>query len=123
MIIDRDFMFANALELKASANSTVIDTQAEGDAIGQELTFHNVINEDFAGATSLTIKIQSSEDGSTNWTDAVISPAIPAADLVKGADVFSVRVPKGLKRHIRLAYTIAGTGTAGKITSFASKDL
>jgi hypothetical protein len=122
MIIDRDFMFSNALELKASANSTVIDTQAEGDAIGQELTFHNVINEDFAGATSLTIKIQSSEN-KTAWNDAVISPAIPVAELTKGADVFSVRVPKGLKRYIRLAYTIAGTGTAGKITSFASKDL
>jgi hypothetical protein len=122
MIIDRDFMFSNALELKASANSTVIDTQAEGDAIGQELTFHNVINEDFAGATSLTIKIQSSEN-KTAWNDAVISPTIPVAELAKGADVFSVRVPKGLKRYIRLAYTIAGTGTAGKITSFASKDL
>lgn len=123
MIIDRDFMFSNALELtKASTSSTVIDTQAEGDAIGQELTFHNVINEEFAGATSLTIKIQSSEDNST-WNDAVISPAIPGAELTKGADVFSVRVPKGLKRYIRLAYTIAGTNTAGKITSFASKDL
>lgn len=123
MIIDRDFMFANALELKASANSTVIDTQAEGDAIGQELTFHNIVNTEFAGLTSLTIKVQSSEDGSSNWADAVISPAIPAADLATGADVFSVRVPKGLKRYIRLAYTVAGTGTAGKITSFASKDL
>ena len=122
MFIDRDFMFANALELKASANSTAIDTLAAGDAIGQELTFHNVVNETFAGATSLTIKVQSSEDGST-WADAVISPAIPVAELAKGEDVFQVRVPKGLKRHIRLAYTIAGTGTAGKITSYASKDL
>ncbi len=122
MIIDRDFMFANALDVKASANSEVLDMGADGDAIGQELTFHNVVNTDFAGLTSLTIKIQTSADNSA-WSDAVISPAIPAAALTAGADVFQVRLPKGLKRYVRVAYTVAGTGTAGAITSFASKDL
>lgn len=122
MIIDRDYLFANELAVTASANSNAIDNGAGGDAIGQELTFHNVVGEDFAGLTSLTIKVQTSEDNST-WNDLVISPAIKAAELVTGADVFQVRVPKGMKRYVRIAYTVSGTGTAGKITSFASKDL
>lgn len=122
MIIDRDFMFANGKALTTTANSDVVDMGAGGDAIGQELTFHNVVGADFAGLTSLTVKVQTSGDKSS-WKDVVISPAIAGADLVAGADVFQVRVPKGLGRYVRLNYTISGTATAGTITSFASKDL
>jgi hypothetical protein len=122
MIIDRDNMFSNAKELKASANSEVLDFGAAGDAIGQELTLHTVVNETFAGATSLTVKLQTSADNAA-WDDVVISPAIPVAKLAKGKDVFCVRVPQGLLRYARLSYTVAGTGTAGKVTAFFSKDL
>lgn len=122
MIIDRDFLFAKDKAVTATANSDVIDQGVEGDAIGQELTFHNIVTTAFAGLTSLAIKVSTSADKS-NWNDVVIGPAVAAADLVAGADIFSVRVPKGLKRYIRLTYTVVGTGTAGKITSFASKDL
>jgi hypothetical protein len=122
MIIDRDFMFANAKAVTTTGNSNVVDMGAGGDAVGQELTFHNVVGADFAGLTSLTIKVQTSDDNSS-WKDVVISPAVAAADLVAGADVFQVRVPKGLGRYVRLNYNVSGTGTAGTITSFASKDL
>ena len=122
MIIDRDYMFANELAVTATANSDVIDNGAGGDAIGQELTFHNVVAVDFAGLTSLKITVQTSDD-KTTWNDLVSSPEIAKAELVTGADVFQVRVPKGMKRYVRIAYTVTGTGTAGKITSFASKDL
>jgi hypothetical protein len=122
MIIDRDFLFAKNKAITTTANSDVVDQKADGDAVGQELTFHNVVNADFKGLTSLTIKVQTSADNSS-WADVVSGPALTTDDLVAGADVFSIRVPKGLKRYIRLAYTVAGTGTAGAITSFASKDL
>lgn len=122
MIIDKDLMFSDDQEVKASGNSTVLDLGAAGDAVGQELTIHGIVTTAFAGATSLTIAVQTSEDKST-YTTLVQSGAIPVADLTRGAEVFCVRCPKGFKRYIRLAYTIAGTGTAGKVTAFASKDL
>jgi hypothetical protein len=122
MIMDKELVFANAKAITGTVNSEVVDQKESGDAVGQELTFHNHVGEDFAGLTSLTIKIQTSDDNST-WADAIISPAYKPADLVKGADIFQVRLPKGLKRYVRVNYTVSGTGTAGTITSFASKDL
>ena len=122
MIIDRELLFSKEQEVLASGDSAVIDLGEAGDAIGQELTFHTIVNTKFAGLTSLTVAVQTSADGAA-FTDAVLSPAIPAADLTVGKDAFCVRVPKGLKRFVRLAYTVKGTGTAGKLTAFASKDL
>lgn len=122
MIIDKDLMFSDKLEIKASKSSTVLDLGVAGDAVGQELTIHAFVTTTFAGATSLQIDVQTSDDNSTFET-LVQSRAIPVANLTKGAEVFCVRFPKGVKRYVKLAYTIAGTGTAGNLTAFASKDL
>lgn len=122
MIIDRDNMFTNAKAITASGASDAIDLGAEGDALGQELTFHAIVGTTFAGLTSLAVKIQTSVDNST-WIDSVSGPAVPVADLVAGKDIFCVRVPQGLKRYVRLYFTASGTATAGTLTSFMSKDL
>jgi hypothetical protein len=122
MIIDRDNMFSNEKAITASGASDAIDLGAAGDALGQELTFHAIVGTDFKGLTSLAVKIQTSDDNNT-WTDSVSGPAVPLAELVAGKDVFCVRVPQGLKRYVRLYYTVAGSATAGTITSFMSKDL
>lgn len=122
MIIDRENMFSNGKAVTASGASDAVDLSAGGDAIGQELTFHAIVGATFAGLTSLAVKIQTSDDNAT-WTDSVSGPAVPLAELVAGKDVFCVRVPQGLKRYVRLYYTVSGTGTAGTITSFMSKDL
>ena len=124
MIIDKDNLFSNEQAVTASAaSSNALDLGAAGDAIGQELTIHAVVTTSFATLTSLTIKVQTSANG-TDYTDLLLSAAIPVASLVAGKEVFTVRVPQGLKRYVRLHYTVTGSNaTAGKITAFASKDL
>ena len=123
MILDKELVFSEAQAVKSTAASTkVVDLGAAGDAIGQELTFHAVVGTTFAGLTNIKIAVQTSEDGTT-WTDMVSSGTIALANLTAGSEVFCVRIPQGLKRHIRLNYTVSGTGTAGTITAFASKDL
>ena len=124
MIIDKDFLFSEKQAVTASAASTnAIDMGAAGDAVGQELTIHAVVAVPFATLTSLTIKVQTSANNS-DWSDVVLSPAIAAASLTAGKDVFCIRVPQGLKRYVRLYYAVTGSdATAGKITAFASKDL
>ena len=124
MIIDKDLLFSNEQAITGTAASTnVIDLGEGGDAIGQELTIHAVVKTSFATLTSLTVKVQTSADNS-NWADVVLGPAIPVASLKAGKDIFCVRVPQGLKRYVRLYYTVAGSNaSAGKITAFASKDL
>ena len=122
MILDNNLIFSNGQKLTASANSDVVDFKAPGDAVGQELTIRAVVTEEFAGLTSLQIKLQTSENG-TDFEDVLLTPAIAAAKLTRGKEVFKVRTPGGLKRYARLNYTISGTASAGAITAYMSKEL
>lgn len=74
------------------------------------------IKEDFAGGSSLAFVLQDSADGAT-YTDALTSPTFQTAQLkAAGQDVFySLVIPKGLRRFIRLKYQVAGTFTKGKV--------
>lgn len=124
MILDADLLFSNKQAVTATATSTnEIDLGVAGDAIGQELTIHVVVDTAFATLTSLTVSLETSTDGST-WTTVLSGPAVPRASLTKGANIFCVRVPQGLSRYVRMKYTVGGSNaTAGKVTAFASKDL
>lgn len=124
MILDADLVFSNKQAVTATAASTnEIDLGVAGDAIGQELTIHAVVDTAFATLTSLTVSLETSADGSA-WTTVLSGPAIARASLTKGARIFCVRVPQGLSRYVRLKYTVGGSNaTAGKVTAFASKDL
>jgi len=124
MILDADLLFSNKQAVTTTATSTnEIDLGVAGDAIGQELTIHVVVDTAFATLTSLTVSLETSTDGST-WTTVLSGPAVPRASLTKGANIFCVRVPQGLSRYVRMKYTVGGSNaTAGKVTAFASKDL
>lgn len=124
MILDADLVFSNKQAVTATATSTnEIDLGAAGDAIGQELTIHVVVDTAFAALTSLTVSLETSANNS-DWTTVLSGPAIAQASLTKGASIFCVRVPQGLSRYVRLKYTVGGSNaTAGKVTAFASKDL
>ena len=124
MILDADLVFSNKQAVTATAESTnTLDLGVAGDAIGQELTIHVVVDTAFATLTSLTVSLETSANNST-WTTVLSGPAVPRASLTKGASIFCVRVPQGLSRYVRLKYTVGGSNaTAGKVTAFASKDL
>lgn len=122
MIMDAELIFSKNEAVKSTANSKEIDFKEGGDAVGQELTIRTVINKTFAGLTSLQIKVQTSPDNET-WEDVIMTPAIPVAKLTAGREVMCIRTPKGLDRYARLAYVVSGTGTAGELTSYMSKEL
>lgn len=73
----------------------------------------------FTGTGTLIFSIQDSPDGTT-YTSRVSSPSYNAAALPlsgAGAPLLSLAIPKGLKKYIRVAYTVSGTFTAGKVTT------
>lgn len=125
MIIDAELMFSNKQAVTATAASTVeLDLGVAGDAIGQELTIHVIVDTAFDKLTSLAVAVQTSAASGSGMATVVTGPAIALASLVKGAEIFTVRIPKGLKRYVQLYYTVVGTAPDnGKITAFASKDL
>lgn len=122
MILDRELMFSNEVDIGVTEYSDVIDFKAGGDAIGQELTIRAVVTQDFAGTGSLTLAIQTSTDN-RNWEDVIVSPTRPAAVLKAGREILCIRVPKGLERYARIEYSVSGAIAAGKITAFMSKEL
>jgi hypothetical protein len=121
-ILDANLLFSKDQAVTTTAPSNVIDLQEPGDAVGQELTIRTVVTETFAGLSNLQIKLQTSADNGT-WEDVLLSPAVALTKLKKGAEIFCVRVPHGLKRYVRMNYTVSGTGTAGKLYSYMSKEL
>lgn len=122
MIMDKNLIFSEEQKITTTANSKVIDLKEPGDAVGQELTLRVVSAETFAGLTGLQIKVQTGETAET-FEDVLMTPSLPASKLARGNEVFVVRVPKGLKRFVRLNYTVSGTATAGAVTAFMSKEL
>ena len=116
LYLDKRLEFSENQAITATAESeNVIDFGVENcSAAGRTIDIR--IKEDFVGGGSLKFVLQDSADGLA-YEDALTSPAFQTAQLkAKGTDVFySLAIPKGLRRFIRLKYEAAGSFTKGKI--------
>ena len=75
------------------------------------------------GNATVSAVLQSSPDNAT-WTDAVIGPAIPVADLTAGTVLLNVQPPPGMKQYWRFVWRIAVAAlTAGAFDAFVSNTL
>ena len=124
LYLDKRLEFSENQAITGTAESeNAIDFGVEhGSAAGKAIDIR--IKEDFAGGTSLTFVLQDSADG-TSYTDKLTSPTFQAAQLkAKGEDVFySLAIPKGLRRFIRLKYQAAGTFTKGKVHAILNTEV
>ena len=116
LYLDKRLEFSENQAITATAESeNVIDFGVENcSAAGRAITIS--VKEDFVGGGSLKFVLQDSADGLA-YEDALTSPAFQTAQLkAKGTDVFySLAIPKGLRRFIRLKYEAAGSFTKGKV--------
>lgn len=80
------------------------------------------VTEDFAGGTSLVAELQkSTTDDFAAFEVVASSGAVPVADLIAGKQLPIPVVPIGADaQYLRMAYTIDGTMTAGRITAGVS---
>ncbi|HEC2559664.1 TPA: hypothetical protein R2K53_005517 [Raoultella ornithinolytica] len=76
-----------------------------------------------AGAATLNVQLQTSENGSS-WTTIYDSGSVALAKLVAGSRIVAAPVPMGVKKYLRLNYVV-GTGplTAGAFTAGLVVDL
>ena len=117
MILDNQAIFSDGQSVTASAASTNV-IKVNGDiAKGEPVEIFVQVAETFATCTSVKVGIQT--DDSENFGSAVTleeTAAIAVANLVQGY-VFSIKfLPKGIKKFVRLYYTVDGNNaTAGKI--------
>lgn len=69
-------------------------------------------------SNAVTFKIQDSADGTSDWKDVALMPAIPGAELNK---VIVVPMPMKHRQFVRVATTVAGTVT-GEVTAYMSDE-
>lgn len=122
MLYDKENLFSENQEILSNAVSTNILELAKGMlkeiANGTPIPLRIQVTEAFAGLTSLEIKVETSaNEAFSNSVVLATTGAIPQAKLVEGFVAPINYIPKGNLGFMRLSYTVAGTGTAGKITA------
>ena len=119
MLFDEQLLFSDAQAITADAASTKT-VETNGDiAKGVPVPIHIQVVEDFNNLTSLTVKVQTS-DNSTFTSPVTLQEATLALANLKAGEVFPINyLPTGIKKYIRLYYDIDGTTapTTGKITA------
>lgn len=122
MLYDLENQFSDNQAITADTSSTNIVELASGQlkevAYGTPIPLRIQVTEDFAGLTSLEIKVQTSSDEA--FTSPIVlatTGAISVADLKAGYVAPINFIPKGNLGFMRLYYDVTGTGTAGKITA------
>jgi len=119
MILDEQGLFSDEQAVTDSAASDNI-IKTNGDiGKGTPVPILIQVTEAFAGLTSLTVSIQT--DDAENFSNAVTlasSGAVPAASLTNGYRFPIKFLPSGIKKYLRLYYTVTGSNaSAGKITA------
>lgn len=72
----------------------------------------------FAGATSVTIELETSDKSDFSDKKTLFSLKYALADLTEGKTLCKVCVPLGVKKYLRGNYTVEGSGSAGTLDFF-----
>ncbi|MBO5910831.1 MAG: hypothetical protein J6Q05_01370 [Elusimicrobiaceae bacterium] len=123
MLLDKTAMFSDAQALRSTGASTnTIDLKAAGSAVPGRLVLIAHADTAFAGATQVVCELQTSDKA--DFSSGVVSLASATVSGTQLADteknLFALGVPGGLKRYLRIYYTVTGTVTAGAISCFVA---
>lgn len=131
MILDALLEMSDAQAFTASAiSANVIDLSPVTDnatrdiGTGEDVYWVFSVDTTFTGLTSVQADLVS--DTAVGLATAPVvhasTGAIPVATLVAGYQ-YAVKLPAGsYKQYLGTKFTVVGTGTAGKVNSFLSKD-
>jgi hypothetical protein len=127
-IVDNNLYMSDAQAVTASAASTnVLDLATATRNIGNGQAIELVVQvattvAASGGASNVTFSLDDSADNSS-FAVVVASMAIPKATLVAGYEALRIRLPLGLRRYIRVYYTVDTNNlTAGAFNAYLSLD-
>lgn len=118
MYFDKENMFSEDQAITVTANSTnVIDLGLVEMGKGGPIEVVVQVTEAFAGGTSVAFTLETDSDVAIgSAVDLQDIAAIAIADLTLGTQIpFSILPRSSCERYMRLAYTVVGTMSAGKI--------
>lgn len=118
LVLSDNQAITNTAESEHVIDFGVEHASAAGKLIDIRLT------ETFTSGTSLQFVLQGSADG-TSYEDKLTTSVFQTAQLkASGEDVFySIAIPKGLRRYIRLKYIASGTFTHGKVHAILNTEV
>lgn len=119
-MMDKQLVFCEAHAGTATFQSDAIDFGHDYPSTGLNDTPLYVVVQGtgMAGTGTLTVAVQDSADGSTDWQPVLSSGALNAATLNGGA---AIPMPLKHRRYVRLNVTASTTApTAGTVTAFLS---
>lgn len=127
-IVDNNLYMSDAQAVTASAASTnVLDLATATRNIGNGQAIELVVQvattvAASGGASNVTFSLDDSADNSS-FAVVVASMAIPKATLVAGYEALRIRLPLGLRRYIRVYYTVDTNNlTAGAFNAYLALD-
>lgn len=130
MYVDKELLLSDQQAVTvsaASANAVDLGPNRRQLAVGEPLYLLVTVDQAFAaeGAATLSIGVQTDDDaGFGSAVTLHTTQAHPKAELAAGRDPLIVPLPHGVKRYLRLAYTVAtGPMTAGKLTACLVADV
>lgn len=110
------YTYDKAISTSADGSITgnVLDLRAKAPAVVAEYRAFVEITTACTGLTSLSAKIQHSDDNSS-WSDLIAGGSVLLANANKGVKLLEVRLPAHCKRYIKAVVNNVGTATAGKV--------
>ena len=120
MIIDKtNLLSENQAVTATAASANIIDLGVSRDiGRGTPVPLLVQVTEAFDELTSLTVTVQTDDAEGFGTAKDLTSQTMLLADLVKGKQFDFLILPTGIKRYLRLNYTVVGdTPTTGKITA------
>jgi hypothetical protein len=97
---------------------------AEEAQTGENLWLNVIVNATAAGAgATVQAVFQDSPDNAT-WTDRLLGPVVPVANVTKGSALLQVQPPVGTQRYQRIVFRIAtAVLTAGQFDAYFSNTI
>jgi hypothetical protein len=125
MILDKENEYSTSQDITVSAASeNSVDSQKVKDRTGAPRPLIGVVDEAFAGGTSLVVSFQSADDEDfltnleTHWSTDAILPATLALNY----KLPFPQMPKKTRRYRRMYYTVVGVMSAGQVTVSVAVD-
>lgn len=127
MIRDLKLILSNAQAVTTDADSSILDLNAAGDAyesLWLKISVPVTVTADGAATVTFALITDSDSGFATAPVTLYTSAAIGKASLAQGDVPVKLRLPAGVKRYLKVTYTI-GTGplTAGKFDAFLARDV
>lgn len=129
MIIDKELTFSDGqavTTVAAHASDNVVDLGAAGDAhVAPFLCILVAVAAASAGAATVEFKLETDSDSAFGSAETLYdSGELGYADLAAGTWVCRIRLPRGLKRYLRVTYTVATAAlTAGAFDAFIATEI